>query len=105
MSWEQIVLGSYGVLLLIGGIIGYVKAKSMVSLGMGIVSAGIAGVSFFLTQTQPILGFGLGATVGLVLTVVFVGRLIKTQKFMPAGVMAILSGIAAIVCGLALLPV
>ncbi len=87
---------AYGILAIVGGIIGYVQAKSKASLISGIIS-GLLLVTAGVMQLQ---GQGLGLIVAIVVTIaliiVFAMRLAKTRKFMPAGLMTAL-GVAALV--------
>jgi uncharacterized membrane protein (UPF0136 family) len=82
------ILPVYIVLLLVGGLMGYLKAGSKVSLvtsaafALALIIAGYAGVPY---APQFILGLLI------VLAVVFAARLIKTRKFMPAGLMVLLT--------------
>lgn len=99
----QISLLIYAVLLLVGGMVGYAKAGSKISLFSGIGSGLLAAVGFGLSYSYPVVGLGLGVGLGLILTLVFIQRYRKTQAFMPAGMMSVLSGLAAVVTGLALL--
>lgn len=85
----------YGVLAIAGGIVGYTKAQSKISLIAG-VSSGILMLGSAFLQSQGIgwaLIFALFLSVFLVLA--FISRYLKTRKFMPAGLMVIL-GIVAI---------
>lgn len=99
----QICLLLYSVLLLVGGVAGFLKGKSKVSLISGIGSGILALVGYWLSTTHPPLGLGIGIGVGLSLTVVFLIRFRKTGQFMPAGLLCGLSLIAAVISGLALL--
>jgi uncharacterized membrane protein (UPF0136 family) len=88
---------AYGILAIVGGIIGYVQASSKVSL----ISGGISGLLLVLSaywqfQGQP-WALILAAVVTAVLVIVFALRLAKTRKFMPAGLMIILGTLAMIV--------
>jgi uncharacterized membrane protein (UPF0136 family) len=86
----------YIVLLLVGGLIGFLKAGSKVSLITSAVSAAV-----LIVTTIPGL-FGRAMANGLVyfilatLLVVFAVRLTKTKKFMPSGLMLVLT-LAALV--------
>jgi uncharacterized membrane protein (UPF0136 family) len=81
------ILWIYIGLLVIGGVIGFVKAKSKVSL---ISSIGFAiGLSLFAAGVIP---WNRGADVLLaLLLLVFVMRYVKTSKFMPAGFLLVLT--------------
>jgi len=84
------VLWIYIVLLVIGGLIGFLKAKSQVSLIMSVVFAALlalcaAGVVFQHYMADIFLA---------ALLVVFAIRLAKTKKFMPSGLMLILTIVA-----------
>lgn len=86
----------YGVLMLLGGIFGFVKAGSKVSLIMGIASgilifAGIA----LLGQGQYPAGRAVLAFTSFVLSGVFAVRSLKTRKFMPSGMLLALSLVAS----------
>jgi uncharacterized membrane protein (UPF0136 family) len=82
-----LVLWVYIILLIAGGIMGFVKAGSKVSLITSLVFA--AALAMFAAGIVP---WSFGADVLLlVLLVVFVIRYIKVKKFMPAGLMAALT--------------
>ncbi len=102
MLTAQITLLVYGALLLLGGVIGYVKAKSPKSLVGGLVGAVLSGVSYGLLGTNPRWGLGLGLATAVLLAIVFAVRYRKTQKLMPAGWMVILSLGVAVLLGLSL---
>ncbi len=92
MLVAKIAIIVYGILAIAGGIIGYQSAKSKVSLISGTISGVlllIGGIASFFEQNWGII---LGAIVAAVLVVVFIVRLVKTKKFMPAGLM-ILGGV------------
>ena len=78
------------IFVLIGGIIGYTKAKSKASLIAGTISSVLLAVSFAYALSDPLHGLMAGLAVTVLLDVVFVMRLIKTKKFMPSGMMIIL---------------
>ena len=75
------------ILVLLGGILGYAKAKSRASLVAGIISSSLLAAAFMLTQTQASLGILFGLVVTICLIIVFAIRLKKTRKFMPGGLM------------------
>jgi uncharacterized membrane protein (UPF0136 family) len=86
----------YIVFLVVGGLIGYLKAKSQVSL---FTSIGFA-VALMLTAIKRLLDPEtarlLANVIMVALLIVFTIRLTKTQKFMPAGMMLVVT-IAALV--------
>lgn len=87
MSAATIMTFVYGVLAIVGGIIGYAQARSTPSLVAGLITGIlllVAGVAAL--QAQP-WGVWLAIAVTILLLVVFIGRLVKTRKFMPAGLM------------------
>lgn len=83
---------AYGILALVGGVIGYVQAKSKISLVSGTISGILLLVAAFIYLQGQVLGLSLAAAVSAILIVTFIIRLIKTRKMMPAGLM-ILAGI------------
>lgn len=94
----QITLGIYGVLLAVGGLIGYFKAGSRPSLIAGLLSAVAAFGALGLTIGRSQLGPPLGLLLGLVLFVLFGYRYAaKTGKFMPSGLLAIVSLVVMVV--------
>jgi len=80
----------FAVLMLAGGILGFKKAKSKPSLISGIVSALLLGGCYLLSQSNPLLSFKLAFLINGALDGVFLVRLMKTRKFMPAGLMLVL---------------
>ncbi|NWF58365.1 MAG: hypothetical protein HXY43_03365 [Fischerella sp.] len=81
---------AYGIITLIGGIIGYVTAGSNVSLFSGSISGLLLIFAAFVQIQGETWGLILAAVVTAVLLVVFAFRLAKTRKFMPAGLMTVL---------------
>jgi len=88
----QIVLGVYAILLAVGGVIGYTKAGSRPSLIAGLGSAAAALFALVLSFLSSVWGLGLGALLAILLAVFFGYRFaVKTRKFMPAGLLAVVS--------------
>jgi len=79
------VLWVYIILLLVGGLIGFLKAKSKVSLITSAVFAALLILTTLRGVFQPGFALGLANVILLVLLLVFVLRLGKTRKFMPSG--------------------
>jgi uncharacterized membrane protein (UPF0136 family) len=88
------VLWIYIVLLVIGGLIGFFKAKSKVSLIMSVAFA----AALILCAIRKFLDDGfrhnLANILMAALLVVFGLRLAKTKKLMPAGMMLIVTLVA-----------
>ena len=85
-NFTNTVLWIYIVLLLIGGLIGFFKANSRVSL----ISSSVFAAVLVLTQTgifKPSVSLILVNALLAALLVVFAVRLAKTRKFMPSGLM------------------
>ena len=85
-NFANTVLWVYIVLLLVGGLIGFFKAKSKVSL----ISSSVFAAVLVLTQTgifEPTLARNLVNVLLAALLVVFAIRLARTKKYMPGGLM------------------
>ncbi len=88
------VLWIYIVLLLVGGLIGFLKAGSKVSLITSAVSAAALVLTNIPGLLAPALARGLADAIMAVLLVVFAIRLGKTRKFMPSGLMLAITAVA-----------
>lgn len=89
MTAPNIVLWVYIVLLVAGGLVGFLKAGSKASI--------IASSIFAVPLVLAALGIvpALVAEVVLGVLLVFMGvKFAKSKKFMPSGLMAVLSAIA-----------
>ena len=88
------VLWIYIVLLLVGGLIGFLKAGSKVSL----ITSAVAAAALILTAIPGLFAPGLARALADIimaaLLVVFAIRLGKTKKFMPSGLMFVVTGLA-----------
>ena len=89
MSLGLIIALIYGVIALAGGVGAYFKVKSKASLISGIISGSLLLLGVLLAALDITGGLWVVKLVTLALVVVFVIRLIKTKKFMPAGLMLI----------------
>ncbi len=83
----MIALWIYVTLLLAGGMVGFIKAGSKVSL----VTSALFAVLLALCATGIITPFYIADILVGVLAVVFVVRYLKTSKFMPSGLILLLS--------------
>ena len=88
---------AYGILAIIGGIIGYSQAQSKVSLISGIVSGILLILGGVMQLQGQAWGLILATVVTAVLVIVFAVRLAKTRKFMPAGLMSVLGLVTLVV--------
>ena len=83
----DLILWIYIVLLVVGGLIGFLKAGSKISLIMSVSFAALLSLCAARIVFQPYMADILLAA----LLVVFAQRLAKTKKFMPSGLMLILT--------------
>ncbi|MGB6297622.1 MAG: TMEM14 family protein [Rivularia sp. (in: cyanobacteria)] len=94
---QSIIAASlYGILSIIGGIIGYKSAGSKVSLISGTISGLLLLVAAYVQFQGQTWGLTLAAIITSILVIVFAIRLAKTRKLMPAGLMVFL-GLAALI--------
>jgi uncharacterized membrane protein (UPF0136 family) len=85
----------FGALTIAGGVMGYVKASSMASLIAGGVSGLLVVLAGVLMKGNATTGLILGGVVALALGYQFATKFLgEGGKFMPAGMMTILSAIA-----------
>jgi uncharacterized membrane protein (UPF0136 family) len=90
MTSFEIILWVYTVLLVVGGLIGLIKAGSKVSLIMAVAFAiPLALCALHLISIPWVAHLLLG-----LLLAVFAMRLAKTMKFMPSGLMLLLTAAA-----------
>src|SRR5262245_4154190 len=93
-TWAPATTLVYGILVLLGGVIGYLKARSRPSLIMG-GSLGVlliisAALGFAGWQKATLCAAGLAAF----LLLFFSMRYARKRKFMPGGLLAVLSFVA-----------
>jgi uncharacterized membrane protein (UPF0136 family) len=94
MNWH-VWIWSYLVLLLVGGLIGFIKAGSKASL--------IASVAFAIPLVLTVvLGGSVSMALGFLAAhfVFFAVRFARSKKFMPGGLLSIASAAAAIAVAL-----
>jgi len=96
MANYQIVMLVFAALMFLGAIMGY-RAGSKVSLVAGSLSALVMMAAFLLSMSNPFLGSCAGSVVALILAVSFTKRLATTKKFMPSGMLLVVS---LVTCGL-----
>jgi uncharacterized membrane protein (UPF0136 family) len=86
----------FGILTIVGGVIGYVKAGSTASIIAGAISGIALLVAAFLLPGNVALGLILAGVVSVALAGRFIPAFMHTGKVMPAGLMAVLSAIGVI---------
>jgi uncharacterized membrane protein (UPF0136 family) len=89
MSPATIMTLIYAVLSIVGGIIGYQQAGSKPSLISGVITGILLLIGAIGVLQGQLWGVWLAIAITLLLVIVFVFRLIKTRRFMPAGLMVI----------------
>ena len=82
----------FGLLVVAGGVIGYVKAHSLPSLAAGLFFGNLLMVSIWLKW-----GNYLADIVSISLLIFFIMRLINTGKFMPAVLIIVLASMCIVV--------
>jgi uncharacterized membrane protein (UPF0136 family) len=100
-KWYYLV---FAVLTIAGGVMGYVKAKSMVSLVSGSVSGVLLMVASFLLPARPIRAGVIALLVSVLLAGKFVPDFVHKKAFVPGGLMAFLSVASIVLTILAMLP-
>jgi uncharacterized membrane protein (UPF0136 family) len=96
VSAMQMVVLLYALIIAAGGVMGYVTAKSTISLISGLISGALLLGAFALTFRYPKLGFGFAALIALALGIFFLMRFLETGKWMPAGISVALSAVMLI---------
>lgn len=86
----------YGILAGVGGILGYTKARSQMSLISGLISGILLIIGGIAHQQNLGWGFPLSVAVTIALIAIFAVRFTKTRKFMPAGLMVV-AGVLALI--------
>ena len=89
MLW--MTTGGFGILVLAGGLFGYAKARSLMSLLAGVVCGALLLYATQLIRRAEPAGTLLAIAVSALLVLIFALRLRKTRSFMPAGMLLVLS--------------
>ena len=87
----------FGLLTILGGVIGYVSKGSAASVIAGSISGILLLVAAFLLPGNVVAGLALAGVVSILLAGRFVPAFMKTGGFMPAGMMSILSVIGVVI--------
>ncbi len=87
---------AFGLLTIVGGIVGYASKGSMASIIAGSISGLALLVAAFLLPHNIVAGLVLAALVSVLLAGRFVPAFLETGALMPAGMMSVLSVIGVI---------
>jgi len=96
MTWLGIAVCVYAVLMGLGGLIGFIKGRSMPSLMAGVGSCVLLLILAFESVHHPRVGFAGATLIAFVLEFLFVRRYLATRKPMPSLGLAALSGVMLI---------
>lgn len=88
---QNTILWVYIVLLLVGGMIGFLKAGSKISLITSSIAAALLVLTALPGVLAPTFRRNMADVIMAALLVVFAIRLTKTKKFMPSGLMLVLT--------------
>jgi uncharacterized membrane protein (UPF0136 family) len=97
MEAAKIYFVVFGILTIIGGIVGYVKAGSTASIIAGAITGVLLLVAAFLLPQHTLVGLSIAVIVSLLLAAQFIPKFLRTGRVMPAGLMSVLSVIGIIV--------
>jgi uncharacterized membrane protein (UPF0136 family) len=86
----------FGILTIVGGVIGYVKAGSTASIVAGAISGIALIVAAYLLPGNVAAGLIIAGAVSLLLAGRFIPAFMRTGKIMPDALMAILSAIGIV---------
>src|SRR5438309_4899720 len=96
MEAAKIYFIVFGVLTILGGIVGYVKAGSAASIIAGSITGVLLLVAAFIMPEHRVAGLANALIVSLLLAAYFMRPYLTTGALMPAGTMSVLSVIGII---------
>src|SRR6266513_513207 len=96
MEAAKIYFVIFGILTVVGGGVGYIKAGSVASIIAGSITGVLLLVAAFLLPEHRAIGLATALIVSLLLAAQFVPKFLKTGRMMPAGLMSVLSVIGII---------
>jgi uncharacterized membrane protein (UPF0136 family) len=99
LNVARIVFFAYAVLMIVGGIAGYVEAKSVISLIAGVVCGLIALAGGIYLTSNPTVGLVLGIVAALLAGGGMGPRYMKSQekKLWPGGIVLVASALTLVV--------
>lgn len=86
----------FGLLTIVGGVIGYASKGSMASIIAGSISGILLLLGAFLLPERALAGLAIAGIVSILLAGRFIPAFVKGGGFMPAGMMSILSAIGIV---------
>ena len=90
---------AYAGLLIAGGLIGWRVSGSRISLTASLTSAALLAIAYRISLAAAFAGYLMATLVTLGLVALFSIRLHKTRKFLPSGLLLLVSGATAILLG------
>src|SRR5438477_8366242 len=96
MEAAKIYFVIFGILTVVGGVVGYIKADSVASIIAGSITGVLLLVAAFLLPEHRAIGLATALIVSLLLAAQFVPKFLKTGRMMPAGLMSVLAVIGII---------
>ena len=93
MSHLSLIGYCYAAVLLVGGIFGYLKAKSLVSLAAGVGATAVAALAAYVAPHHPHSSEAICGLLALGMIGLFIGRYRKTKNAMPAVPMIVVSAL------------
>ena len=97
LNVARIVFFAYSALLIVGGIAGFVEAKSVISLIAGVVCGLIALAGGVYLGTNPTVGLVLGILAAFLSAGGMAPRYAKSKKLWPAGIVLAASVLTLVV--------
>ena len=91
MNKTNLLLIAYSALIFIGGFIGHQVSGSLASLIMSTAFAALILGSLFVAKKYPAIGYKMAYGLISFLSVFFIYRFALTGKFMPPGMLALIS--------------
>ena len=89
-----IILAIYAVLLIVGGVMGFLKARSRASLIAGVVSGLVALVAIYIAaRHNEDGGYSIALILAIAMFIFFAPRAMTARKFMPMGLMTVSSAV------------
>ncbi len=89
----------YAAVLVIGGVVGWRLSGSRMSFTASLTSAALLTIAYRLSYSSSFGGYLMATIVSLALGILFAARFRKTGKFLPAGMMLLVSLVVVILLG------